>query len=394
MKLEFNKQKADVKLNIYFLFLLIMKVLSFNFLLLSFLALWLGLTSSCQGQFPTEENTSKSQNTIDEDIAEKPIEEPGDKNIKKEAESISPSKRLKAVWTFIDPESSDSFDYRINIEDTEQRKIIFSRKMNVPFHELAEPASKDKLIKIEKLSNELLLISQPEKYAAEGQVVQRKYLLISPDTDEIKELDCKDITERFQIISFNEKEKTYKCKDYSIDSPKEAEYPLPEFKNLNKTETEAKKQIKENKELKIRAELSPFDEVNRNSIIGERANLKVFKDNKLIYEKNFSGHCSDCKLVNQDHWQEGFKIEQLMADKVLLSQKLAEIDDTGKLLPSEFVYSSLLIIPSKNKIIHLDCGENSSEIDYAFKIDQNFFYCQKLIANQKSDTIKRPLPKI
>lgn len=372
-----------------------MKLSSFNFLLLSFLALWLGLTSSCQGQFPTEENTSKSQNTIDEDIAEKPIEEPGDKNIKKEAESISPSRRLKAYWTFIDPESKDSFDYRLNIEDTEQRKVIFSRKMNVPFHELAKP--KNKLIKIEKLSNTLLLISQPEEYDSEGQVTQTKYLLISPDTNEIKELDCnKDFANGYDVRDFNEKEKTYKCLGLKENKTKleEAEYPLPEFKSLNKTETETKKQIKENKELKIRAELSPFDEQAGSSIIGERANLKVFKDEKLIYEKNFSGHCSDCKLVNQDHWQESFKIEQLMEGKVLLSQKLAEIDDAGKLLPSEFVYSSLLIIPSKNKIIHLDCGENSSETDYAFKIDQNFFYCQKFIANQKSDTIKRPLPKI
>ena len=130
----------------------------------------------------------------------------------------------------------------------------------------------------------------------------------------------------------------------------EAEYPLPEFKSLNKTEVEAKKQIKENKELKIRDELSPFDEVNGSSIIGERANLKVFKDNTLIYEKSFSGHCTDCKLVNQDHWQESFKIEQLTEDKILLSQKLAEVNETGKLLANDFIYSSSFWRRTYNKV--------------------------------------------
>ena len=374
-----------------------MKLFNWNFLLLSFCIFSL---SSCQGQFPIEDNISKSQNTIDKDTAEKSTEEqkePIEQNINKEAETISPSRRLKAYWTFIDPDSKDSFDYRLNIEDTEQRKVIFSRKMKVPFHELAKPEIKNKLIKIEKLSNTLLLISQPEKYNAEGDPVKYKYLLISPDTNEIKELDCnKDFANGYEVRDFNEKEKTYKClglKEKKIKN-EEAEYPLPEFKSLNKTEVEAKKQIKENKELKIRAELSPFDEVNGSSIIGERANLKVFKDNTLIYEKSFSGHCTDCKLVNQDHWQESFKIEQLTEDKILLSQKLAEVNETGKLLANDFIYSSLLIIPSKNKLIHLDCGENSSETDFAYKLDHNFFYCQKLIANQQSEIIKRPLPKI
>ena len=184
-----------------------MKLLNCNFLLLCFCILSL---ASCKANLP-EKNNSKLQSTIN-DTAKEPAEEQkesSNENTPKPAETISPSRRLKAYWSFIDPDSKDSFDYRLNIEDTEQRKVIFSRKMSVPFHELAEPEIKNKLIKIEKLSNTLLLISQPEKYDAEGDPVKYKYLLISPDTNEIEELNCnKDFANGYEVKDFNEKEKS------------------------------------------------------------------------------------------------------------------------------------------------------------------------------------------
>jgi hypothetical protein len=308
---------------------------------------------------------------------------------KAEEKEFSPDRRLEAFIQATSANQNEENNYRVTIADTEQRKVIFSREF--------EYADKKVSLGIEKVLDDLVLISEktqptaisPDKPQPD---VLSKFYVINPASAEFEELACIDFAEGYQISDFNQK--TYKCngKKAGSDQQISEEVNLPQFKELEKTNSQAEaKQVKEADNLKV--ELTPFDESKGSTSYGTRAALKIFEDDKLIYQKNFSGKCSGCQWVNQDNYQEALKIEQVGPDRVLLTQLIIDQEDKS----AGTLYNSLLIVPSKKKLIPLDCNEGPKELAYVSQVNEKTYQCKYItqsgspaVANSKTV----PLPKV
>jgi hypothetical protein len=382
-----------------------------------------------------EENNNSVQN--ENSNQGKQIEEIDSKS---EDNEISPDRRLKAFVYEVDGDNKKT-TYRITVADTEQSKIIFSQEYALEEYKSADLDSLEgkasqksdstgetkknektsKLsdrVKIEKLFDDLVIIS--EKKDDENYV----YKAIHPDSNEIKEIkECLiegKSYKNFKIINFSEAEYECEAKSTANGEPsnelsedkefKDAELlkgknKWPEFdkaanpqlllndsQSNNPQSNEQKlNQQKLSQQVKssnsFRAELSPFNLNKEQTDYGQRVELKVYKDNKLLYIKRFSGKCTGCKWINQDNWKEAFRIEQVEEDKVLLTQLLKELDP-----PSiEPLYASLLIIPSQKKLIHLDCSDKGGDSSYVSKIKGKTYECERV--NTSSGKIVLPLPE-
>ena len=375
-----------------------------------------------------EENNNSAQN--ENSNQGKQIEEIDSKSEDKE---ISPDRRLKAFVYEVDGDNKKT-TYRITVADTEQSKIIFSQEYALEEYKSADLDSLEgktsqktdstgetkknektsKLsdrVKIEKLFDDLVIVS--EKKDDENYV----YKAIHPVSDEVKEINECVIEGKsykdFKITNFSETE--YECEAKSADNVEDKGFKnsqllkgknkWPEFdkaanpqlllndsqSNNSQSNEQKLNQQKLSQQVKssnsFRAELSPFNLNKEQTDYGQRVELKVFKDNKLLYIKRFSGKCTGCKWINQDNWQEAFRIEQVEEDKVLLTQLLKELDP-----PSiEPLYASLLIIPSQKKLIHLDCSDKGGDSSYVSKIKGKTYECERV--NTSSGKIVLPLPE-
>lgn len=321
------------------------------------------IISACQNQSKTQTEAQISADNLVKEEEVKNLEE------KAEEKKFSPDRRLEAFLIF--PEQNRPV-YRLTIADNEQSKIIFSREFNL-IDEQNNTGTRSATI--EKVLDNFVLLKE-----FSGEKENLKYLLIQPDLGEVLELSCDGFTQ-FEIIDLNEK--NYKCKGFKTnDQATEELFDLPEFKEMNKNKfSQEQKQVKELENIK--AELWPFDEKAALTPDGKRATLKVFKDNNLIYEKSFSGKCTGCQWVNQDNFKESFRIESLQEDKVLLTQVLTEQG-------GEPMFSSILIIPSNRKEVHLDCKEEKGEIAYVNSINNQEYECKYI--NVAKAPSKMPLP--
>ncbi len=318
--------------------------------------------SACNQTSSQQESSETTKNQAKEEIKE--LKE------KAEEKKFSPDRRLETFLIF--PEENKPV-YRLTIADNEQSKIIFSREFELINPDLSETSSGTRSVTIEKVLDNFVLLKE-----FSGQKENLKYLLIQPDSGEVKILECKD----FSNFEINLNEKNYKCKGLKAGKETEEEFALPEIKEMPKNDFQPEqKQSKELENLKV--ELWPFDEAAKTTPFGQRANLKVFKDNILIYQKNFSGKCTDCQWVNQDNFKEAFRIESLQNDKILLTQLLQE---EGQ----ETMFSSMIVIPSKKKIVHLDCKELEGEIAYVSQITDKDYECKYV--NVAKATTKQTLP--
>ncbi len=382
-----------------------------------------------------EENNNSAQNGNSNQG--KQIEEIDSKSEDKE---ISPDRRLKAFVYEVDGDNKKT-TYRITVADTEQSKIIFSQEYALEEYKSAdldslvgkasqksdstgetkknEKTSKlSDRIKIEKLFDDLVIVS--EKKDDENYV----YKAIHPVSDEVKEINECVIEgksyKNFKIINFSETE--YECEAKSVANGEpsselsenkgfkdsqllKGKNKWPEFdkaanpqlllndsqSNNSQSNEQKLNQQKLSQQVKssnsFRAELSPFNLNKEQTDYGQRVELKVYKDNKLLYIKRFSGKCTGCKWINQDNWQEAFRIEQVEEDKVLLTQLLKELDPPS----NEPLYASLLIIPSQKKLIHLDCSDKGGDSSYVSKIKGKTYECERV--NTSSGKIVLPLPE-
>lgn len=330
--------------------------------------------SSCQRSI----DNVLSQNEGDEKAQSKGKEEIKQLEKKAEDKSFSPDRRIKIYIENLDKDSADSdsqnANYRLTAIDNEQQKVVFSKE----FH-----YGKADELKIVKVFDNFVVVEHTISNTPS------QLFAISTEDGESKELTCKGFKQIYELTDLTDSK--YTCKGVKEGTEKEVseEISLPVFlTSTSRKNSDGAKQTKESGNLKV--ELSPFDESKGYTFMGQRAFLKLFKDGKQTYEKFFSGKCTGCRWVNQEHWQEAFKIEQLSEDKILLTQMLIELDDNDKPKDAEPLRSSILLIPSHNKIIHLDCGEKNGELAYVTKFDVKNFTC-KYISSSKAE-FEKPLP--
>jgi cytochrome c1 len=140
----------------------------------------------------------------------------------------------------------------------------------------------------------------------------------------------------------------------------------------------------------VKVNLTNFDKSKNQTTLGTRSLLTVDKGGQVIFKKSFSGKCTDCKQVNQDHWKESLRIEDVQADLILLTQFLVEVDDSGKPLNPEQLKSSILVNTKTHKVTHLDCGGNDES--YAAKLKEGSYVCK--VEGIIREEVEKPLPKI
>ncbi|MDJ0625269.1 MAG: hypothetical protein QNJ31_02745 [Candidatus Caenarcaniphilales bacterium] len=324
---------------------------------------------SCQSVNVTENVKSNSLDfSVSEEVEDSNISRSS--NIKER--KLSPDRRVEIVWYFLD---SDSQSYRLTAIDREQRKVIFSREFNLQSN---KKKKNTKLISIVKVLNDCVLLKEEsENY--------KNYFLLKPDTGETWTVECNDFRDGEYEISYFAQD-GYRCEGLlkkSREFTTSGTIKFPSFLKLSSDLQAPNRELQVVEKENLKVELSPFKSSKMQTLMGERALLKYFVDGKLKYQKFFSGKCTGCQWVNQDNWNEAFRIEQLVEDKILLTQILLEVDKKNNKLLNQPIHSSILIIPSKNVLKHLSCNEKDHEIAFVSDIGQSSYKC-KYMTESKS----------